>query len=169
MYRYLLIFKRLMVEDAADGGADKGLGFLRGLFGIFGYPGAVLADVGHLEIIRVKPAFLYCPSECGFMHLRRARSYYDPVDTELFNIFLYEVLPGIGAHEFIIPRNDHGGQSPGEFGYFLDVYNACNIAAAVTDINTDFGFHYDLLRKIAWLFILVEANDSVKIDIRTSA
>ena len=139
VYRYSLFLERLVEMHAGHGGADQVLGLLRGGFLVGVHPGGVLAYVHHLEEERVKPALGRRLAEGFLVQVRRAGRHYQAVQLVLLYILGYHLLAGVGAHIFVIARNDHPGQ-PGDVFLHIDyVYDARYIRAAVADIEPDAG------------------------------
>jgi hypothetical protein len=70
-------------------------------------PGAVLADVGHLEHVRVDPGPLARAAKGRLVHMGRARGHDDPINAKFFDVFFDQLLAQAGTHEFVIARDDH--------------------------------------------------------------
>ena len=77
--------------------------------GSIGHPRAVLADVGHLQQVRVEAAVGGRLAEGGLVHGRRAGRHDHARDAELLDVVLDEVLPRVGAHVLVLARHGHVG------------------------------------------------------------
>jgi hypothetical protein len=100
-------------------------------------PTALFPDIGHLKEVRVEAYGAAGIPISGLMHSWRTGRYHHPVDTEIFNIGLNQVLTGIGTHILIVSGNGHMGKSPGKNRDLLNIDRGRNIDSAMTDINAD--------------------------------
>jgi hypothetical protein len=102
------------------------------------HPGALLADIGHLEAVGIEPHLLGCFTEGRFMQLGRAGSYDHAGQTVLLDGIFDHILPGLGAHVFVLSREGNLREFPQLLGHLLHIHTAGNVFAAVADENTYF-------------------------------
>ena len=98
---------------------------------------AVLAHVGHLEQERVEAGVGGRLAEGGLVHRRRAGRHDHAVHAELLDVFLDQVLAGVGAHVLVLARDHHVGLLGRPGGDLLDVDLAGDVAAAVAEVDGD--------------------------------
>jgi hypothetical protein len=77
------------------------------------------------------------------VHKGRARSNDHPGQTQLLDVLPDEVLSWVGAHVTIVSRYNYIIERGGEFRHLLHIYRACDVGAAVTDVNA-YSFHNNL-------------------------
>jgi hypothetical protein len=104
-------------------------------------PGALLADIGNIEKIRVKPFCRENISEGHFMHSRGTGGDYHPIQRELADVLFDQVLSGIRTKIAIVSGRLHSGKGAGKTGKFVTIDCGGDIGAAVTDVDTDFLIH----------------------------
>jgi hypothetical protein len=66
-----------------------------------------------------------------------AGSHYNTIDLSVFNIFNYQILPGIRAHEHITLGKGHPRHLKCGVNYLLHIYCVGDIAAAMTYKDAD--------------------------------
>ena len=130
--------ERYLVINPADSGIDQRGGFAGGLVNIIVHPGAVLADIGHLEEIAVQAGPFTGIAEGQLVHVRRAGRHHHPGQAFGLNVFFDHLLPGIGAHKFIGRSNGDIGLIFQRSGDIFHPYVLGNIDAAMADIDPDF-------------------------------
>ena len=90
---------------AAHRRGDQGLGLVRGALTVRGYPGAVLADVGHLHLSHVGAGVLGDVLEGLLVHLGRARAQHDAVGLLALQ-GIPERLLAVGRAEQVVALHD---------------------------------------------------------------
>lgn len=130
--------ERRLVVDPADSGIDQRGGFAGGQVDIVVHPGAVFADIGHLEKVAVQPGPLAGVAESQFVHVRRTGRHHYPRQALVLDVLFDHFLSGIGAHKFISRSNGHIGLIFQRSGDLLYPHVLGNIDTAMTDINPDF-------------------------------
>ncbi len=130
----------MKIHPVYGGGADR-LGLLSCLQRVFGHPGAVFTDTGHLKVIRVQARPLAGVPESPLVKPGRTGCNHHPVDAHLPYVLLNHLLAGIGAHELVVPGNDNVSEAQGEPGDFLHGHLAGNVRSAVADIKANPGWH----------------------------
>src|SRR6185369_4218989 len=102
--------------DPLDEHGDDFGGLGGGFFLVFVDPGAVFADVGHLDEVGVQTRCLGSLPEGLFVHPGGAGGYDDAVEVVVGDGFFEEVLPRIGAHVLVVACIGNAGdlfRSPG--------------------------------------------------------
>ncbi len=140
--RHLDGLERLVERQPMDLGAEDALGLGGGGHRVDGHPRTVLADVGHLQQIRIEAAVRGRLAESGFVHGRRAGRHDRARDAELLDVVLDEILARIGAHVLVLARHGHVGLRGGPLGDLFDVDLATDVGAAVTDVDADLFFSH---------------------------
>ena len=130
-------FQGCVVLHPVDRALDQGLGLVgrRGL--VVGGPGVVLPDVGHLEEIRVQSRVLAGSAEGLLVHQGGTGRHHDAVQVLFLDIVLDQVLAQAGAHKLVIPGHDHAFLLARPARDLLHIHRACDIRAAVADVNAD--------------------------------
>ena len=137
MDRHLLHLKGPVMRDAPDGGAGEGLGFRGGLGAVGVHPRVVLADVDHVEKEWVQSAGFDRAAEGVLMQERRARRHDDPIQAELLDVLLNQLLARIRAHVLVVARDDHVGHGGDISGQCLHIHHPGDVGAAMADIKAD--------------------------------
>jgi len=101
-------------------------------------PGTLFSDIGHLKEIGIEASRAAGIPIGGLMHSWGARRYYDPVNTQIFNIGLNPVLTGVRTHILIVSGNGHMGKGSSKGCDLLNIDRGCNVDSAMADINADF-------------------------------
>ena len=127
----------LVVRHALDGGAGQGLGLGGGLRAVGVHPRVVLADVDHVEEERIQPAGRDRVAEGAFVEQGRAGGDDDPVQVELLDVLLDELLARIGAHVLVVAGQDHAGKLLDVFRDRRAVDHAGDVVPAMADVETD--------------------------------
>ena len=105
------------------------------------YPGAMLADIGDLHHIGIKPRGLRRLAEGRLVHSRRTGADDDPRQIIFFDCVFDELLTVFGTHVLIIRRKNHPGFYFHELGDPFHIYRCRDIAAAPTNKNT-YSLHF---------------------------
>ncbi|OPZ85249.1 MAG: hypothetical protein BWY76_01490 [bacterium ADurb.Bin429] len=137
LHRHPLALQRLVPAHAGYRRGDQCPRLLGGGCFIRRHPTHVLADVGHLEKERVDAALRRRATEGSLVHQRRAGRHHDAVQPVLADILLDELLPGVGAHEFVIARHDDAGERCRELRHVRHVHFAGDVDAAMANIHPD--------------------------------
>ncbi len=69
------------------------------------------------------------------MHGRGAGGHHHPVELELANVVLNQVLARLAAHVFVVAGHGDVGERSGVLGDFADVDDAGDVGAAVADVD----------------------------------
>ncbi len=134
-------FQHLVEIYAVDGTGGQGLGLAGGLIFIFGDPGYLLANRGHLEEVGVQPGALAGALKSFFVEPGRAGGHHHPVEAISPDVVFDHLLAGIGTHEFVIAGDDHVFQGAGKVGHLGHPDLVGDVDAAVADIKSDFDGH----------------------------
>ncbi len=135
-------FQRFLELDPLDRRRDQRLGLDGRRRRILGHPRAVLADVGHLQQVRIETAVGTGTAEGLFVQVGTASGHDDTRQTFLLNVLLDHLLAEIRAHEFVIASDNHTiNVLARPLRDFLHVHLASNVAAAVTHVDADFLGH----------------------------
>ena len=132
-----VISSGLWKRNAFHGGVRQRLGLGRSLGVVGVHPRVVLADVDHLEIERVQPSGGHGVAEGVLVQLRRAGRNNDAVKPVLADVLPDQFLAGIGAHVFVIAREDDPGKFADIFRDRRTVHDATDVVAAVADVKAD--------------------------------
>ena len=105
-------------------------------------PGAVLADVGHLQQVRIQTGVLAGPAEGLLVQVRRAGGHDDAREALLLDVLFDQALAQRRAHELVVAGDGHVLDvlaRPARDLFHVD--RAGDVAAAMTDVNADFLRH----------------------------
>src|SRR3990172_7463777 len=97
----------------------------------------MLANVSHLEQVGIQSRLGARPAEGTFVHQRRARGYHNTCQALSADIILNEGLTWVGAHVGVVASDRHVFEQGSKTGHCFHVYHACDISAAMADINTN--------------------------------
>ena len=135
-------FQRLLVLHPTHSGCDERLDLLGRECSILGHPRDMLADVGHVEEVRVHACVLTSTAERLFVQMGRAGGHHHTGQVLFLDVLLDHRLPERGAHELIVPRDgDIREVRAGPLGNLFDIHHPRDIAAAVAHVNADFLGH----------------------------
>ena len=129
--------KRLVAGHAVNRARDVDHRLVSGRRFLLGDPGALLADVPHLEQEGIDPAALGGLAEGLLVHQRRAGGDHDGVEPVGLDVALDHLLAWVRAHELVVLGQRDVGQRLGELGHRLHVDRAGDVQAAVADVDTD--------------------------------
>jgi len=62
-------------------------------------------------------------------------SHYNPIETQILDIILNEILTGIRTHILIISGDRNMGESLCEGRHSIDIYSSGNVNPTMTDVN----------------------------------
>ena len=135
-------FQRLLMPHPSGRRGDQGLGLLGGRFLVDVHPGAVLADVGHLQQVGIETGVLAGPAEGLLVQVRRAGGHDDARQALLLDVLFDQALAERRAHELVVAGDGHVFDvlaRPARDLFHVD--RAGDVAAAMTDVNADFLGH----------------------------
>ena len=96
-------------------------------------PGAVLADVGHLEQVGVEAALVHAAPEGDLVHVGRAGRHHDAVELLLLDGLLDGRLAGLGTGVHDVLGVDHVLEAESLLGHAGHVDRGRDVGAAVAD------------------------------------
>src|SRR5664280_638242 len=117
------------------------------------HPGTLVAYVRELEQVLVEPRFLARGPEQRLVRAGRTRRDNDPVEVMLLDGLLDGADPVLRARVQVPGREDHVREGRGVFGHVLDVEEACNVAAAMADKDSDTWLPVAGLRRLSCFFL----------------
>ena len=103
------------------------------------HPGALVADVGHLEEIRVQPRLPDGLLEQRLVGPGRTGGHDHAVQVVLQDLLLDDLLGVRGAGVHVVHGVDHPRKPPGVLGHGGDVHHPADVQAAVADEHPDAG------------------------------
>jgi len=96
------------------------------------------ADVGHLEKVAVQTRPFAGVAKGKFVHVRGAGRHYHPRQPVFLDVFLYHLLPRVGAHKFVGRGNHHIGMGFHGFRHFLHPHGLGDVHPAMANVHADF-------------------------------
>ncbi len=130
--------ERVIVFHFFDAHADQLDGLPGRLVPVRVDPGAVLADVGHLDQVGIDPGLFRGLAEGLQVHVRRAGSDDDGGEAELLDFLQNHLLPRFGAHVLVIDGTINTADAGDLFGDLFAVDRPGDVLAAPTSKNADF-------------------------------
>ena len=141
-----LHLERPVVRHALDGGAGQRHGLGRGRRAVGVHPRVVLADVHHVEKEGIQPAGGDGVAEGVLVEQRRTRGHDHPVEVELLDVLLDELLARVRAHVLVVPGQHHAGQLLDVLRDRRAVHHAGDVVPAVADVEA--GAHVSIVRGV---------------------
>jgi hypothetical protein len=71
------------------------------------------------------------------VHSWGASSYYNAVETQIFNVIFNQILTRVGTHILIMASDRDMGQGLGECLHLLNIDGGSNVHSAMADVNAD--------------------------------
>ncbi len=125
--------QRLVARDPQHGCAHQVLGLLRRCDSIVVHPAALLADVGHLDEVRVEARRLRGAAERRLVHAGAAGGDHDALELVVGDVLGDHLLPGVGAHVLVRARHHDAGHGRRGFSDGVAVDHLGDVGAAVAD------------------------------------
>jgi hypothetical protein len=129
--------QRLVQLDAPHRSADERPALVGGRLLVLVDPRVVLPDVDHLEEEGVQASLRRRGAEGLLVQAGRARGDHDSREAVVADVLLDQLLPWVGAHVLVLPRDHDSRQLGGVLRQPLDVDGARDVGAAVANEDPD--------------------------------
>ena len=130
-------FQGFLELDPLNRRMDQGLGLFGGGHRILVDPAALLANVGHLQHVRVQPRPLDGAAEGALVHARAAGSDDQAGQPVLMDVLGNHLLSRVGAHVLIPTGLDHARDSQCKFSNRRHIHHLCDVGAAAANVNAN--------------------------------